>query len=611
MCGIVGYIGKNKALPVLVEGLRALEYRGYDSAGVAVFSRKKKKVEVVRRVGEVSELEKAVEDRPFLEASVGIAHTRWATHGSPTEANAHPHFDEKRRVFVVHNGIVENCNELKKSLQKKGYKFSSETDTETIAVLAGSLLDEGFDPKSVFLKTLSSVKGAYGLVFLFESEPDKLFVARLSSSLILGVGEDENFIASDPSALVGKTRRVIYLKDGEIAEVKKDEIKVSTFEDKPVDYKIDTPEFDSKKVSKGDFEHFMLKEIHEGPETILSAIRGRIDSRRGLVKLGGLEDVSNRFDKIDKIIIVACGTSYYAGMVGKYFFETIAGVDARVELACEFDCLETSLDCKTAVIVISQSGETADTLKALRRAKEKGVLTLGVVNVVGSTIANETDAGVYNRAGPEIGVASTKAYISQTVVLLLIALYKSKRLSRVAFRSLLKEIESLPNSAKDLFAESEKIKRLAEKYARYNNFLFIGRHYGYPTALEGALKLKEISYIHAEGYSAGEMKHGPIALIDENFPTLAICLDNDRFSKTLSNIQEIKARKGQVLALASLGNEEVEQIADDVLYIPSVSEPLEPILSVIPLQLFAYYAGVARGINVDRPRNLAKSVTVE
>ena len=611
MCGIVGYVGKQKSLPILLEGLKALEYRGYDSAGVAFLSAEDKEIKDVKKVGAVSELMDAVLKGKEDSGKVGIAHTRWATHGEPTVENTHPHCDEKRKVFVVHNGIIENYRELRERLKEKGYKFKSETDTEVIAHLIASFLEEGNDPKDSLLKALSLIEGTYGLVVMYSDRPKTLYVARKSSPLVLGVGDGENFIASDPSALIGKTRKVIYLKEDEVAEVDEKEIKVTNISDEPVEYEVTRLEWNLEEVRKGDFEHFMLKEIHEGPEVVRSACRGRLKVRDGKVKLGGLEDVSERLKSISKITIVSCGTSFYAGMVGKYLFEEISGIPVEVEQASEFRYREGPLDPDSVLLAISQSGETADTLAALQKAKDRGILTLGIVNMVGSSIARETDAGVYNHAGPEIGVASTKAYLSQITVLTLMALFNSDPKSRFSYRALLRELDSVPDLITEILAKADEIKTLAEKYSKYDDFLFIGRRYGYPVALEGALKLKEISYIHAEGYSAGEMKHGPIALVDESFPTMAITLNNEMFGKMSSNVEEIKARKGPVLAIATEGDRRVESLVDDVFYIPSISEPLEPLLAVVPLQLFAYYVGVSRGINVDRPKNLAKSVTVE
>jgi glucosamine--fructose-6-phosphate aminotransferase (isomerizing) len=611
MCGIVGYVGKQSSLPILLEGLRALEYIGYDSAGVAFLSSDRKSIKDIKRVGAVSELMKAVEKTKDISGTIGIAHTRWATHGEPTLENTHPHCDEKRKVFVVHNGIIENYRELKERLKEKGYKFKSETDTEVVAHLISSFLKKGDSYKNSLLKSLSLIEGTYGLVVMYSDNPKTLYVARKSSPLVLGVGDGENFIASDPSALIGKTRKVIYLKENEVAEVNEKEIKVTNIFDEPVKYEVTRLEWDLEEVRKGDFEHFMLKEIYEGSEVVRSACRGRLRVKDGKVKLGGLEDVAERLDSISKIIIVSCGTSFYAGMIGKYLFEEISGISVEVEQASEFRYREGPLDPDSVFLAISQSGETADTLAALQKAKDKGLLTLGIVNMVGSSIARETDAGVYNHAGPEIGVASTKAYLSQITILTLMALFKSDTKSRFSYRALLRELDSVPNLIAEILTKADQIKALAEKYKKYENFLFVGRRYGYPVALEGALKLKEISYIHAEGYSAGEMKHGPIALVDESFPTVAITLNNEMFGKMTSNVEEIKARKGPVIAIATEDDRRVESLVDDVFYIPSISEPLEPLLAVVPLQLFAYYMGVGRGINVDRPKNLAKSVTVE
>ncbi len=610
MCGIVGYIGHREAVPDILKGLKALEYRGYDSAGLAVLSHEEGKVKCVRSVGRVSALESKLRENKDLSGTIGIAHTRWATHGAPTLKNTHPHFDRKREIFVVHNGIIENYREIREILEREGHKFTSETDTEVVVHLMRSFLDDGHTHKEAFLKTLSMIKGAYGLALMIRSDPETIYVARHSSPLVIGKGEGENFIASDPSALVHKTGNVIYLKDGEVAEVGREDIRITDLSDVPAEHEVVELERDLKQVQKGKFEHFMLKEINEGADVIRSACRGRLRVKDKAVNFGGLRDVRNELLKIKRIIIVSCGTSYYAGLAGKYIFEEIAGIPTEVEQASEFRYRKRAFIPQTAVLAISQSGETADTLAAVRVAKDSGILTLGLVNVVGSTIARETDAGVYNHAGPEISVASTKAYLSQITILTLMSCYLSERRDQEVL-DLMEAIDSLPKKIEEVLSRSKDLEVLADKYHKYDNFFYIGRKYGYPTALEGALKLKEISYIHAEGYSAGEMKHGPIALVDGNFPTLAICLNNGVFEKMRSNIEEIKARKGPVLVLSNEGEGGMNDLADDVFHIPRVPEPLEPILSMVPLQLFAYYIGVKRGVDVDRPRNLAKSVTVE
>ena len=598
MCGIVGYVGADKALPVLIKGLKSLEYRGYDSAGIAIHTNGK--VKQKRSLGKVAALEASLGNEKEYDGSLGIAHTRWATHGVPSERNSHPHVDCKGRVFVVHNGIVENYKELKSYLIERGHAFASETDTEVVAHLVEDFLAGGRDFKSALFATLKMVRGAYALALIDAENPDTLYAARLSSPLVIGVGEKENFLASDPAALVGRTRDVIYLKDGEVAEITKNAISVSNLDQQATPVEIVRLEWDLEQAQKGDYPHFMLKEIYEGPEVIRAAMAGRLDAKAGAIKLGGLETVMDKLAGAKRLVILACGTSYYAGLVGEYLLEEIAGLPVEVQFASEFRYREEPFEGGTVALAISQSGETADTLAAIRKAKEKGLLTLGIVNVVGSSIARETDAGVYNHAGPEIGVASTKAFLSQITVLALIAGLLSKKEGRDC-SALLAELPKIP----------AKVEKIAEKYKGYRDFLFLGRRYGYPTAMEGALKLKEISYIHAEGYGAGEMKHGPLAMISGEFPTVAIVSDNDIAEKMHSNLEEIKARRGPIIAIAAGGDKMIAALADDVIRIPATIESLEPLLAVVPLQLFAYYIGVKLGLDVDKPRNLAKSVTVE
>jgi len=606
MCGIVGYIGDGESLPVLLTGLKALEYRGYDSAGVAIFSRGA--VKEKKSLGRISVLEEVTRGGDYS-GSVGIAHTRWATHGVPSEANAHPHSDCGRRVFVVHNGIIENYRELKEYLIGRGHKFLSETDTESVAHLIEDFLSDGRDFKTALFDALKMIKGAYALALVDSADPEKLYAARLSSPLVIGVGEKEYFLASDPSALIGRTKNIIYLKDGEVAVVRRDNIEIVNFENVPTPYEIIKLEWNLEEAQKGKYPHFMLKEIFEGPEVIRSAFRGRISAKDGAVKLGGLELIPEKLKGIKRLVIAACGTSYYAGLIGEYFFEEIAKIPVEVQFASEFRYRREPFDPGTAVLVVSQSGETADTLAALRKAKENGLLTLGIVNVVGSTITRETDAGIYNHAGPEIGVASTKAFLSQVTCLLLMALYMAK--DKTGQSALLQELENIPGKIEKILAQAPLIEKLAEKYKDSKNFLFLGRRYNYPTALEGALKLKEVSYIHAEGCGAGEMKHGPLAMIGPDFPTLAIATRNGISDKINSNLEEIKARCGPILAIATENDASIASLANDVIRVPATIEPLEPLLTVVPLQLFAYYAGVKKGYDVDKPRNLAKSVTVE
>ncbi len=607
MCGIIGYIGKQKSSPILINGLKALEYRGYDSSGIAVLINNK--VEVRKSVGQVKVLEKFLEHDGNFDSHLGIGHTRWATHGIPNKANAHPHGDCSKRIFVVHNGIIENYKELREYLQNHGHNFKSETDTEVVPHLIENFLNEGTDFDTALFNTLKMIKGAYALAIIDSKNPELLYAAKLSSPLVIGVGSGENFLASDPSALAGKTKDVIYLNDGEIANISRDNISIINFEKQKTPLKIVRLEWDLKQAQKGNFPNFTLKEIFEGPEVVRSALRGRIKSKENLVKLGGLEQVSNKLKEVKRILILACGTSYYAGLVGEYLFEEIAKLPTEVHLASEFRYRDEPFDEGTAVIAISQSGETADTLAAVHKAKKHGLMTLGIVNTVGSSIARETDAGIYNHAGPEIGVASTKAFLSQLTILTLMAIYLSK--NKHSSRILLQELKKIPEKINTILAQSAKLEKLAEKYKNYDNFLFLGRRYNYPVALEGALKLKEISYIHAEGYSAGEMKHGPIAMISQNFPTIAIVPKNSVSEKMFSNLEEIKARRGPILAIATEGDEKILSLADDVFYVPKTIEALEPLLTIVPLQLFAYHIGTKKGFDVDKPRNLAKSVTVE
>ena len=612
MCGIVGYIGKNRALPVLLDGLKRLEYRGYDSSGIAIID--EEKILNVKAVGKVSQLEKELK-KNNSNGKIGIAHTRWATHGKPTVSNAHPHFDCKNEIFVVHNGIIENYQELKDWLKKKKHNFKSETDTEVVA----HLLEE-FSRNNDFLvalkKTLEKINGTYGLAIINKKNPEKIFVAKKGSPLILGIGDGEYLVASDASAIVNYTQKVIYLEDGEIAEIGMDGYRIISLETGDLEKEISTLDWSIEKAQKQGFAHFMLKEIFEQPNSLKDAIRGRVDrftKEDSSFMLGGLSSVKDRLREIEKIIIISCGTSYYAGLVGEYMLEEYAGIPTEVEYASEFRYRKPLMDKKTAVLAISQSGETADTLEAIREAKMKGALTLGIINTVGSTIARETDAGIYNHAGPEIGVASTKAFTSQlsVLVLLTLALGRQREMSFVMGKRIAGELKKIPAMIEEILKRSDEIKKIANKYKKYDDWLYLGRKYNFPIANEGSLKIKEIAYVHAEGYPAGEMKHGPIALIDENFPSLFICPKDSVYEKVLSGMEEIKARSGKIFAIATKGDKQIPKIADDVFYIPKTLEMLTPLLSVIPLQLFAYYIGIARGYDVDKPRNLAKSVTVE
>ncbi len=628
MCGIVGYIGKNEAAPILLEGLKRLEYRGYDSAGIAVIN--SAGVKCIKSVGRVKKLEKLLLKKK-IGSNIGIAHTRWATHGKPSIANAHPHFTTHKNIFVVHNGIIENYQELKDQLKKKGHKFVTDTDSEVIAHLIEDCYhptrkDSDDKPKGHFEKAvkaaLKKIIGAYGLAIICRDEPDKIVAARYGSPLLIGIGKKEKIIASDAAAVIGRTKKVIYLEDGEIAVINGSKIKVSNIysakgseaSGKSIKKKINTITWGQDEISKAGYNHFMAKEIHEAPEVIINSTRGRCIAARSLAKLGGLESVKKELKNISRLIIVACGTARNAGLVGEYMIEEAAGIPVEVEYASEFRYRGPIVNKNTAVMAISQSGETADTLAAIKEAKKQDALTLGIVNVVGSSITRETDAGVYNHIGPEIAVASTKAYISEIIILALLTVFLGKthkNMSAKKAKEILYEIEKLPKKVQSIFGQEQIIKKIARKYKRSDNFLYLGRKYNYPTALEGALKLKEISYIHAEGHPTGEMKHGPIAMIEPDFPSVFITPKDSVYEKNISGIEEVKARDGKIICIATQGDKKISKLADDVIYIPKTIEMLTPILAALPLHLLAYYIGVGKGYNVDKPRNLAKSVTVE
>ncbi|MFH1254876.1 MAG: glutamine--fructose-6-phosphate transaminase (isomerizing) [bacterium] len=612
MCGIIGYIGKNNALPILIDGLNRLEYRGYDSAGIAVLSCGE--VFAVKSVGRISELEKKINPPhpPLLKgANIGIAHTRWATHGAPTEANAHPHTDCKNKIWLAHNGIIENYKELKERLEASGHNFRSETDTEVIAHLIEDFYQGNLT--EALVEVLPMLKGTYGLVLFCSDEPDKILAAKRGSPLIVGLAENQTIVASDVSAIVNYTRQIIYLEDGEIAEINGNGFKIINLKNQAIDKKIDNIDWDISKCEKKGYAHFMLKEIFEQPETVMDSMRGRTIPEQGKVKLGGLESLLNKLRDIDRITIIACGTARNAGLIGEYMLEEYAGISCEVDYASEFRYRKPVIDNKTAIIAISQSGETADTLAAVKEAKEKGALALGIVNAVGSTIARETDAGVYNHIGPEISVASTKAFTSQVTILALltILLGRQRHMSVVTGQRIIRELSDMPEKIKKVLLLNDQIKSIAEKYYQAKHFAYLGRKYNQPAAFEGALKLKELSYIHAEGFASGEMKHGAIALIDGDFPSLIIAPQDSVYEKNLSNMQEIKSRGGKIIAIATEGDKQMENLADDVICIPKTLEMLTPILSAIPLQLFAYHMAVLNGRDVDKPRNLAKSVTVE
>lgn len=611
MCGIVGYIGKQKqGLDIVISGLEALEYRGYDSAGVAYLQLGSLVVD--KQVGRVSSLRQLLgQSLPVTQIAIG--HTRWATHGSPTQVNAHPHFNKDRSIMVVHNGIIENYAELKARLTKEGYRFASETDTEVVAHLLDYYSKESSTFADAFAMTLRQLRGAYGLLVLTTKDPEVLYAARLGSPLVLGVAKDGYIIGSDPSVLIQYTKRVVYLNDYEFARIPMK----GTFtlrdlkNDKtPIARDPETLNYDANEISLGDYPHFMLKEIYEAPQTVRAASLGRVNVDQNIVRLDGLDQVEMQMKGISRIVIVACGTSYYAGLVGEYLIEEIAGIPVEVQYASEFKYRSEPISRSTALLAISQSGETADTIAALQKVEDHGVLRFGIVNAVGSTIARMTDAGVYCHAGPEQAVASTKAFMAQVTVLLEIALRLGNGTSPL-HKPLIHEIMELPKKIQSILAQADEIKKIAEKYASYRDFLYIGRGYNFPVALEGALKLKEVSYIHAEGYAAGEMKHGPLAMITPEFPTFAVATDGELLEKTYSNIEEIKARKGPVLAVGTKGNTSLSKIADDVIYVPPTLEQTSPLLVSVVMQLFSYYIAVAKGLDVDKPRNLAKSVTVE
>ncbi|HRN27513.1 MAG: glutamine--fructose-6-phosphate transaminase (isomerizing) [Ignavibacteriaceae bacterium] len=610
MCGIVGYIGEKNCIPILINGLKRLEYRGYDSAGIGIINYKNSIV--VKNKGKVSLLEEKIADLN-LSSTIGIGHTRWATHGIPNELNAHPHSNEDNTIFLIHNGIIENYQVLKKGLINFGYSFKSETDSEVLVHLIDNFIKKGNDlTKSVQL-ALHEVEGTYGLAIIHTNEPDKIIAARKGSPLVVGIGEGEHFIASDVSAILAHTKQVIYLEDGEIAVIKKDSFNAKTIHDDEIEKEVHEITMTLEEIDRGGYPHFMLKEIMEQPESLRNSIRGRILESEGDARLGGLVDVVEKLANTKRIIITACGTSWHAALVGEYMFEQFCRIPTEIEYASEFRYRNPIIEKDDAIFFISQSGETADTLAAIREAKMKGALVLGICNAVGSSIARETNAGVYTHAGPEIGVASTKAFTSQLSVLALITLLiaRRKNLSRVDGKEIANELRSIPEKVASILKLNDQIELIAEEFKDATNFLYLGRGYNFPVALEGALKLKEISYIHAEGYPAAEMKHGPIALIDENMPVVFIAPKDSTYEKIISNIQEVKARGGRTIAIASEDDTEIDALVDYSIKIPHTIRMLMPILTVIPLQLLAYHIAVKKGLNVDQPRNLAKSVTVE
>ncbi|MEO0233986.1 MAG: glutamine--fructose-6-phosphate transaminase (isomerizing) [candidate division WOR-3 bacterium] len=615
MCGIVGYIGEKRAIDILLNGLKRLEYRGYDSSGISFYCDEEKKLEIIKKSGKIKDLVKEIEKRKPCASHIGIAHTRWATHGEPSDINAHPHSDCNEKISLVHNGIIENYRTLKSFLVEKGHKFKSETDTEVLVHLIehlykGNLLE-------AVKKSLKMVDGTYGILVLSSYEPNTIIAARKGSPLIIGKANNQMIAASDASAIVSITNQILYMQDYDIAKITKDDVEIFNIEtDQITDSEFEQIDMTLSQIEKGGYNHFMEKEIFEQPEALKNTFRGRIDKASGTFRLNGIKDKFNDLLNAERIIITACGTSWHASLIGKYLIEKFTQIPVEIDYASEFRYRNPIITPKTVVILVSQSGETADTLAALRESKNKGATTIGICNVVGSTIARETDCGIYTHVGPEIGVASTKAFTAQVLVffMLSVALGRKKMLTFEDGVNFIKNVETIPDKINEILNDKEtisKIDKIVEKIYNKTNFLYLGRGINYPVALEGALKLKEISYIHAEGYPAAEMKHGPIALIDENMPVLFISLKDSIYEKIINNIKEIKARKGYVIAIANKGDDEIENIVDDVIHIPDTIEELSPLLSVIPLQLIAYKTAVKKGLDVDMPRNLAKSVTVE
>lgn len=616
MCGIIGYIGKKLASPILLDGLRRLEYRGYDSSGMAL--QNGGKLEVLRRAGRIENLRKLVAERQPM-GDVGISHTRWATHGAPTDENAHPHRDQSGKLALVHNGVIENYVSLRERLAGEGHTFSSETDTEVLAHLMGSFYDSSTEKDSVqrlvsaVQSALVKVKGTYGIAVMHVDAPDVIVGARLGSPLVIGLGQGENFLASDVSAIVAHTRDVIYLNDYDVVALRRDSFEVKSLEGGAAQVHVSHVDFSEDDAEKGDFEHFMLKEIYEQPTSLRNAMRGRLSREEATAVLGGLHMSPLELRDVERIIFSGCGTAYHACMVGEYLMESLARIPTEVEFASEFRYRNVPTDRNTLQFVISQSGETIDTLAALREAKRKGMKVLGLVNNVASTIARETDGGTYIHAGPEIGVAATKSFTSQVAVLTLLSLLfgRIRHLSTTDGLEMIDQLEAIPDKIAAILQQAGRIREIANKYAHVEGMLFLGRQINYPVAMEGALKMKEISYIYASGHPSAELKHGIIALVKPELPSVFIAPDDAVFDKNMSNIEEVKARKGPVIAITTEGQTKLERIADDVIYIPSCPSILSPLLTVIPLQLLAYYVAVARGCDVDKPRNLAKSVTVE
>ncbi|MCA6490813.1 MAG: glutamine--fructose-6-phosphate transaminase (isomerizing) [Chitinophagaceae bacterium] len=612
MCGIVGYTGSRDAYPILLKGLKRLEYRGYDSAGIALWQ--EGNLQVYKKKGRVADLEESLPGQP-LQGNLGIGHTRWATHGEPSDRNAHPHVSQKGTLTMIHNGIIENYAAIKQELVSKGYTFQSDTDTEVLLNFIEEIREQNnCDLEEALRIALRRIVGAYCILLLSSDDPSTILAARKGSPLVIGIGKGEHFLASDASPIIEYTREVVYVNDYQIAIVRPDELILKNLGNEKQTPYITRLDMELSAIEKGGYEHFMLKEIMEQPDTVFDCLRGRLLAAEGQIIMSGIDKHLPAFQQAARIMIVACGTSWHAGLVAEYLIETFARIPVEVEYASEFRYRDPVIHPGDIIIAISQSGETADTLVALESAKSKGAFIFGVVNAVGSSIARLSDAGAYTHAGPEIGVASTKAFTGQLAVLLMMALKLGKARGTLAdkeYASLLLELEQVPGKIREILSNQEQIKTLAEKYKDARDFLFLGRGYNFPIALEGALKLKEISYIHAEGYPAAEMKHGPIALVDDQLPVLFVATKDACYEKIVSNMQEIKARKGKVIAIVSKGDSIIPGLADDVIEVPEVPESIAPLLNVIPLQLLSYYTGVAKGLDVDKPRNLAKSVTVE
>ncbi|MDF2451249.1 MAG: glmS [Bacteroidota bacterium] len=615
MCGIVGYIGNRDAFPILIKGLQRLEYRGYDSAGVAMIS-PEGSMNVYKKKGKVSDLLEFSKDKD-KSGNIGIGHTRWATHGEPNDINSHPHYSQTRDLVIIHNGIIENYASIKEGLQKRGHVFMSQTDTEVLIHLIEDIRqhEPGMKLSYAVMAALKQVNGAYAIVILDKNDPDTLIAAKKGSPMVIGIGKDEYFIASDASPIVEYTKNVVYIEDEHVAIIRRnDELRIRTIRDKEITPYVQELEMELEAIEKGGYDHFMMKEIYEQPRSIFDSMRGRLNSETGHLKMGGIEEHEGKFINAKRIIVIACGTSWHAGMVAEYLFEEYARIPVEVEYASEFRYRNPIIYPDDIVIAISQSGETADTLAAIELAKSKGATIFGVCNVVGSSIARATHAGSYTHAGPEIGVASTKAFTAQVTVLTLMALHVAKAKGAIPesrYRQLLYEMETIPAKVEEVLKLNDIIKKIAFEYKDAANALYLGRGYTFPVALEGALKLKEISYIHAEGYPAAEMKHGPIALIDDAMPVFVIATKGPNYEKVVSNIQEVKARKGRIIAIVTAGDKDVKEMAEHVIEIPETDESLVPLVAVIPWQLLSYHIAVMRGCNVDQPRNLAKSVTVE